>query len=110
MNKIILTVYIVLNGDCYQDRVVYWGSRQEFHLIGSRINYHAEGVYISPTPAGSDGYTFYAASDTLYAVRTEYKYGYLMIVNRFQINKLGEVRTIDAAILSHTPCNLTKNK
>jgi len=101
MSKIILIVYIIFNGTCYQDRVVYWATAKEFHLVGSQLNYHAVRSKIQ---LKDSAYTYYTSGDTLYAVKVDYQYGYLMIVNRFKLNDRGAVKSIDATLLSTNRC------
>ena|SRR6478609_1922227 len=101
MLKYILTLFILYNGECYEDRVTFGADNKQFVLESSYYNIHAKKSNINIfTP----DYIFYESGDTIYAVKMNLEYGFMIQMSSFVVENK-RIRTLQSIMLRTTPCN-----
>jgi hypothetical protein len=99
MIKYLLTLYVTINGNCYQDRVLLWGDGHEIHIVSSELNIHAERC----TYKGIDTYKYYCSGDTLYAFNKDFTYSFYVDIQAVKVGKK-KLEPLYGVILNSRPC------
>ena len=95
---IVLTLYIVLNGACYQDRAGFYLGRDRLVVNSHYVTIDAKAV---PPPVRDLEYLYYKSGDTLLAVHPV-RYPFRLQSSRFKLTN--RVIPIDTIILTLQPC------
>ncbi len=101
MLKYILTLFILYNGECQEEKVLFGADNKEFHLESSIMTIHAKKSKITML---EEDYMFYASGDTIYAVKRSHENGLLIYITSFKVEN-SRIKKIKSIMLTNTPCN-----